>query len=99
MTEEGELKTRIRRYLTDKGIYWANIQAGPGSKPGDPDIVMCLDGRFVGIEAKAKKGIQSDIQRKRQKEIEQSKGRYYIVRSMEDIERITEGEDVTGKDE
>lgn len=99
MTEEGELKTRIRRYLTDRSIYWANIQAGPGSKPGDPDIVMCLDGRFVGIEAKARKGVQSDIQRKRQKEIEKSKGRYYIVRSMEDIERITEGEDVTGKDE
>lgn len=99
MTEEGDLKSRIRSYLTSKGIYWANIQAGPGSKPGDPDIVMCLDGRFVGIEAKARKGVQSDIQKKRQREIEETKGRYYIVRSMDDIKRIIEGEDVTGKDE
>lgn len=93
MTEEGELKSKIRRYLTGRNIYWANIQAGPGSKPGDPDMVICYNGRFIGLEAKTRKGVQSEIQRKRQREIEGSKGQYFIVRALDDVKKITEGLD------
>ena len=67
MTEEGLLKTKIRRYLTAKNIYWASIQGGPGSKPGDPDLVVCMDGKFVAVEVKTKSGRQSAIQEKREK--------------------------------
>lgn len=98
MTEESLLKTRMRRYLTDHGIYWVSIQGGPGAKPGDPDIVICLKGQFVGIEAKATNGRQSPIQAKREKEIEESGGKYYLVRSMDELEEIIGGIENVGSE-
>ena len=94
MTEEGLLKTRIRRYLTSKGIYWVSIQGGPGSKPGDPDMVICLDGRFIALEMKAKTGRQSPIQAKREEEINQSGGEYHLIRTIKEVEDIVEGGNV-----
>lgn len=85
---EGLLKTRIRKFLTSKGIFWSSIQGGPGSKPGDPDLIICLNGRFIGVEVKTSGGRQSPIQKKREEEITQSGGEYIIVRKMEEIERL-----------
>lgn len=88
MTAEGLLKTRIRKKLTDEGIFWSSIQGGPGSKPGDPDLIACIDGRFIGIEVKTAGGRQSPIQKRRQEQIEQSKGIYRIIRSMEELQEM-----------
>lgn len=88
MTAEGLLKTRIRKKLTDEGIFWSSIQGGPGSKPGDPDLIACINGRFIGIEVKTAGGRQSPIQRRRQEQIEQSNGIYKIVRNMEELQEI-----------
>ena len=89
-TAEGLLKTRIRKFFTAKGIFWSSVQGGPGSKPGDPDLIACIDGNFVGIEVKTAGGRQSPIQKKREEEIIASGGRYVIVRRMEDIEQLIE---------
>lgn len=94
MTEEGLLKTKIRKYLTQKNVYWASIQGGPGSKPGDPDMVVCKDGRFIALEMKAKSGRQSPIQMKREQEIKESGGEYYLIRRLEEVKEIIEGENV-----
>lgn len=88
VTEEGALKTAIRKHLSKQGIYWVSVQAGPGAKPGDPDIIMCLNGRFIGIEAKAKRGVQSPIQVRREEEIKASGGEYCIVRDIEQIKEL-----------
>ena len=88
MTAEGLLKTRIRKFLTAQGIFWSSIQGGPGSKPGDPDLIACIKGNFVGIEVKTAGGRQSPIQKKRQEEIENSNGRYVIVRTMKEVEDL-----------
>ena len=66
------------------------MQGGSGSKPGDPDLIACIDGNFVGIEVKTAGGRQSPIQKKREEEIIASGGRYVIVRRMEDIEQLIE---------
>ena len=87
-TAEGLLKTRIRKFLTAEGIFWSSVQGGPGSKPGDPDLIACIDGNFVGIEVKTVGGRQSPIQKKREEEIIASGGRYVVVRRMEDIEQL-----------
>lgn len=87
-TEEGALKTAIRKYLSKQGVYWVSVQAGPGAKPGDPDIIMCLNGRFIGIEAKARRGAQSPIQAAREKEIIASGGEYHIIRDIENIKEL-----------
>ena len=90
MTPEGRIKTDIRRFLTDSGAFWSNVQGGPGSKPGDPDIVACYKGRYIGLEAKSEKGVQSQIQKVRESEIIKAGGIYEVVRSVDDVKRVLE---------
>lgn len=87
MTPEQKIKAEIKKYIESKGGYWAVIQGGPYSKPGDPDIVCFFpnDGRFIGIEAKTPAGVQSPIQKIRQEEIERKGGIYLLVRSLADM--------------
>lgn len=87
-TSEADLKTQMRKYLTKNGIYWVSIQNGFGAKPGDPDLVICLDGQFVGLEVKTQTGRQSDIQKQREKEIRMSGGWYFLVRSLDDLKAV-----------
>lgn len=90
MTAEGMLKTRIRKFLTGRGIFWSSIMGGPGSKPGDPDLIACINGHFVGIEVKTPGGRQSPIQKKRESEITACGGRYVVVRKLEEVEQLVE---------
>ena len=87
-TPEGRVKTAIRKFLTERGVYWASIQNGAGAKPGDPDLVLCIRGRFVAIEVKSATGQQSAIQKVREAEITMNKGDYYVVRTLEEMTRI-----------
>ena len=90
MTSEGRIKADIRRFLTESGAFWSNVQGGPGSKPGDPDIVVCYKGRYIGLEAKTDTGRQSPIQKVREDEIRDAGGVYAIVRSVDDVREILE---------
>ena len=87
-TWEGRLKQDIRRYLSGIGAFWSNVQGGPGSKPGDPDIVVCYKGRYIGLEAKSPVGVQSPIQKRRMEEIRDAGGIYAVVRSLKDVEEL-----------
>lgn len=90
MMPEAKLKTEIRRYLNGIGAFWSNVQGGPGSKPGDPDIVVCYKGRYIALEAKSPTGVQSSIQKVRMCEIRDSGGIYEIVRTLDDVKKIME---------
>lgn len=90
MTAEGRIKKELRQYLTDIGAFWSNVQGGPGSKPGDPDMVVCYKGIYIGIEAKTDVGKQSDIQRLREKEIHRAGGIYWVIRSVEELKEKIE---------
>ena len=89
-TPEGRLKTEIRRYLSGIGAFWSNVQGGRGSKPGDPDLIVCYKGRYVALEAKSPTGRQSDIQKTRMEEIRDAGGIYEIVRTLKDVKQIME---------
>ena len=52
-TPEGRVKTAIKRWLVDRGIwYFMPVSNGMGSM-GIPDFICCWNGGFLGIEAKA----------------------------------------------
>lgn len=53
MTPESKVKAAIKRWLTKEGFYWFSAAAGPYSIHGVPDIIVCANGNFVGIEVKA----------------------------------------------
>lgn len=88
MTPEQRIKKDLKTFIEAHGGYWISVTGGPWSKPGDPDMVAFFqDGRFVGIEAKTPSGVQSPVQKAREKEIISKGGIYLLVRSVEDLER------------
>lgn len=52
-TPESKVKAKIHAALKAVGAYAVNYIGGQYAKAGTPDILACLDGRFIGIEAKA----------------------------------------------
>jgi len=61
-------------------------------KKGCPDILLCKDGCFIGLEVKTAKGRQGKAQVEVQKRIEARGGKYYVVRSIDDVSAIIESE-------
>lgn len=55
--------------------------------PGTSDILCCYYGHFISMEAKSKKGVQSDDQLHFEKLVKiKGKGHYFVVRSIEDAD-------------
>lgn len=52
---------------------------------GLPDIVVILDGEFLGLEVKRPKTYQSPEQKAFQAHVEAHKGKYAVVRSIDDV--------------
>ena len=52
-TPEGKVKSAVKKWLTERGI-WYCMPIGTGfGNSGVPDFVCCWDGRFLAIETKA----------------------------------------------
>ena len=52
-TPESKVKDKIHRILKAADAYAVNYIGGQYAKAGTPDILACINGRFIGIEAKA----------------------------------------------
>ena len=55
------------------------------SMNGTPDLIAVIDGKFIGIEIKAQKGIQSIQQKDFEKKVNAAGGYYYLVRSLDEL--------------
>jgi len=98
---EKQIQKQILDYL--QGLYSYGVvyffRSGSGKlkvkggyfktgRNGCPDITVICKGKFIGIEVKTKDGVQSVAQLKAQREIEKAGGFYYIVTSVEEVEKI-----------
>lgn len=84
-TPEGRIKTAIRQYLDGAGIYYDSVRGGTYSRPGSPDLVMCLGGHYIGLEVKAADGRLSHIQSMRARAIERSGGVYLVIHTLGEV--------------
>ena len=82
---ESQIKAEIKSYLKDSGIYFTMVTGGAYGVTGSPDIIACVKGKFLAIEGKTYRGKQSGWQKTRQKEIEDSGGKYIIARTVADV--------------
>lgn len=67
---------------TEKGKYFKT------GKKGCPDIIVCKNGKFIGIEVKTEKGKLSPAQIKAREEIIKAGGIYLIAKSIDDVRKI-----------
>ena len=80
MITEKELENKIKRFLADQGAYYFKHFGCKFSKAGVPDIIACLNGRFVGIEVKREDGKVSEIQKYHLDQIKSQGGVALIVK-------------------
>lgn len=68
---------------SDGSSGWIN-----NAKKGAPDIILCKNGLWIGIEVKTEIGKQSPEQKLAEQQIRKCGGLYFIVRSLEDVDKI-----------
>lgn len=79
MTPEKKVKQRVVAQLKAMSAYYFYPVTGGFGSSGVPDVVCCLDGRFIGIECKAGKGKTTALQDKNLREIEAAGGVALVV--------------------
>ena len=76
---ETAIRRQIQDYLRWTGWFVYYNLAGLGSYPGLSDLVAVKDGRVVHIEVKTPKGVQSDKQKRFQRNLEAAGGEYILA--------------------
>lgn len=78
-TPESLVKAKIHRALTAVGAYAVNYIGGQYARAGTPDILACVNGRFVGIEAKAGTNKPTLLQITALREIDEAGGLALVI--------------------
>jgi hypothetical protein len=78
-TPEAKVKAKIKTILKAHGAYYAMpIGTGLGNS-GVPDFLVCHNGKFLGIEAKAGKGRTTALQEKNLRDIDRAGGLTLVI--------------------
>ena len=86
------MKEELKRYLDSlEGVTWFMVPGSASGTLGAPDMILCVDGRFVGVEVKTPTGKLTGFQITRKIQIEMSGGVDLVVRSTDQLcEQIEE---------
>ena len=79
MTPERRVKAQVRKVLDKLGAYYVMPVTGGYGNSGAPDFLVCLHGRYIGIECKAGKNTTTPLQEKNLRSIEKSGGIALVV--------------------
>ncbi|MDR1101009.1 MAG: VRR-NUC domain-containing protein [Clostridiales bacterium] len=80
---ERNLARQIDEYLKDNGIYKLNTNGC--AVAGTPDRLVCYKGVFVALELKSDTGKLTLMQKYVLKQISDSGGRAYVIRSVDEL--------------
>ena len=77
------IRTKLKKALPD--IYIANIHQSMYSSKGIPDLLLCYNGRFVGLEVKTDKGRLSKLQELELNKIRMAKGIAIVIYGKDEV--------------
>lgn len=86
---EKQIQAAILTYLKTLPECWA-VKTIQTNKLGTPDILACINGKFIGLEVKTTKGKATEIQLYQMAEIVRCGGISAVVRSVDDVKAILE---------
>ena len=94
-TPEGKVKDAIKKELNARGIWFFMPASNGFGKVGIPDFVCCVNGKFLGIEAKApgKRNNTTPNQDARINEIRAARGWAIVA---DDVQQVKEFLDNVG---
>ena len=79
MTPEARVKAKVKDKLKALDAYFFMPATGGYGASGVPDIVACLNGRFIGIECKAGDNKPTALQEKNLQAITQNGGIALVI--------------------
>ena len=63
MAAEKNFENRVKKFLKEQGCWFIKYWAGSEfTKSGIPDLLICCNGHFLGVELKGPKGKPSELQ-------------------------------------
>lgn len=63
MASEKQFENKVKKFLKDEGCWFLKYWAGAAyTKSGVPDLLICCNGHFLGVELKAANGKPSELQ-------------------------------------
>ena len=75
MAAEKNFENKIKNFLEERNCWFLKYWGGAAyTKSGIPDLLVCCNGRFLGVEVKAEKGKPSALQLYNLKKIDESGG-------------------------
>lgn len=74
MGQEKFYENKIKRYLKEKGCWYVKFFGNSFTKSGIPDLLCCINGKFVAIEVKSNSGKPSELQKYNIEQIHNSGG-------------------------
>lgn len=84
-TKEKQIENQIKKWLEQQGYWWMKVHGDLFQKAGVPDILACINGRFVGIEVKRPGGKVSALQEYNIEQIRASGGVAFVATSIEEV--------------
>lgn len=87
---ETDLQKTCVDYLKKKKIYHVNIHGGGWSAKGAPDLIACIDGKFIAFELKVGKNNMQDDQEIHAIRIKRNGGLHYSPYTFEEFVQIVE---------
>lgn len=84
MKTEKAIQDEIMKYLKDIGAWVLKVHGGPYQTVGIPDLLVCYQGRFFGMEVKREKEKLTPIQEHIIEQIQSSGGVAGRVESLEE---------------
>lgn len=84
---ESRLSRKVLDALKARGIFAYKVLGGPSTMAGLPDIIACVDGRFVGIEMKVpgKRENVSERQKYVHNKIRLAGGSVWVCTSVDEV--------------
>jgi hypothetical protein len=86
-TPEAKVKKRVKEILKSLGAYYVMPVTGGYGNSGAPDFLVCIRGKFIGIECKAGKGRVTALQQKNLDLIDGAGGWTFVINE-ENVEQI-----------
>lgn len=72
--KEKEFENKVKAFLKDRGCWVLKTWSNGVQRQGIPDLLVCCNGYFVGVELKAEKGRPSELQKYNIEKIRESGG-------------------------
>ena len=87
---EKKLQDKAIDHLKDLGIYYLNLYGDGMSGKGKPDIIACINGRFVAFELKVGENDLQDDQKIHRLRIRRSAGLHFSPYTLDEFKNIVE---------